>query len=135
MKTPVFIVILFVAAGLVSCLDDRAPSGIEGTVLYGEGDCMPPVDSSLWDYEDYSGTLWFVKQADAVYSGGMLGDSLKALSDSTVAVDGSFNILLPPGSYYIMPDSMFYTSPNNLVTIEKEDLFVADLKFFRCTSY
>ena len=130
-----FILILFLFAFAVSCKDDRAPSGISSMIYYAEGDCMPPVNESLRNYLPYTGKVWIIEKSVGDTISVFLNESTNLKILSTTASDGKFAMLLNPGSYYIMPDTIFYISAENLVTIKPDDLIEKDFKFFKCTSF
>jgi hypothetical protein len=62
-------------------------------------------------------------------------DTLKTLSLVTVVKNGGFSILVEPGSYYVMPDTMYSITSGNLVSVHPDDLIDLEFKFFKCTSY
>jgi len=61
-------------------------------------------------------------------------DSLKKVAIVTKAVRGGISLLVEPGTYYIIPDTMFCLNCNNMVTINKDDLIEKEFKFFKCIS-
>ncbi len=126
---------LLLLCTLFSCIDSRAPSGISSRIFYGEGSCMPPINMSARVYKLYSGNVYVVEKSIAEQFTDSNFDSLKTISLSTKIKKGAFSILVPPGSYYIIPDTMFCISCDNLVTIKKDDLIEKEFKFFKCTSY
>jgi hypothetical protein len=129
----IFISLFF--AFTVSCTDDRAPSGISSMIYYAEGDCMPPVNENSRNYKPYSGKVWIIEKSMADTLSVFLNDSSNSKIHFTTATEGNFSLLVAPGSYYIMPDTMFYISEENLVTIHPDDLIIKDFKFFKCTSF
>lgn len=133
MKIIAILVVLLVIS--VSCIDNRAPSGISGTVLYGEGDCMPPINESTRKYNPYTGKVWIIDKTLADTMNFIQFDSTNAMMISTLAQDGSFSLLVPPGTYYIMVDSLFYISSENVVILKPDDLIEREFRFFRCLTY
>jgi hypothetical protein len=129
------ILILFLFAFVVSCTDDRAPSGISSMIYYAEGDCMPPVNENSRNYKPYSGKVWIIEKSVADTMTIMMNDTTNPKILSAIATDGNFSKLVTPGAYYIMPDTMFYISSENLVTVHADDLIIKDFKFFKCTSF
>lgn len=129
----IFYILLLISFN--SCIDDRAPSGINTRVLYGEGDCMPATDINARIYKPYNGNVYVVEKSIAEQFNDSSFDSLKTISIVTKAVKGGISLLIAPGSYYIIPDTMFCLSCDNLVTIKKDDLIEKEFKFFKCTSY
>lgn len=128
--------IFFLLTVLVSsCIDNRAPSGISSTAYYGEGDCMPPVNVAARTFDLYNGNVYVVERSLALAFDENHYDSLKTLSYVTEAKNGGFSLLVPPGSYYIMPDTMFYVSDDNFVTVHPDDLIDREFKFFKCTTF
>lgn len=130
----VFFIIVILAISM-SCIDNRAPSGISGTVLYGEGDCMPPVNENNREYDLYNGKVWIINENVIDTSNYIQFDSTNAMMLTTIAKEGSFSILVPPGSYYIMVDSLFYISPENVVSLKPDDLIKKEFRFYKCLSY
>jgi len=130
MKVAIVLLCLF----LFSCTDDRAPSGISSTIYYGEGDCMPPINTATRAYKLYTGKVYVIEKsvADTMIT---IQDNITNKIYSTLATKGNFSLLVPPGAYYVMPDTMFYISAENLVTIHPDDLINRDFKFFKCTSF
>ena len=120
---------------LFSCIDGRAPSGINTRVFYSEGDCMPPINISTRVYKPYVGNEYIVEKSIAGQFNDSSFDSLKTISIVTEAVNGGISVLVVPGSYYIIPDTMFCLSCDNFVTIKKDELIEKEFKFFKCTSY
>ena len=130
------LLIFFILTVLVtSCIDDRAPSGISSTILYAEGDCMPPVYENSRSFSLYNGKVYVVERSLALSYDQNHFDTLKTLSFETEAINGGFSLLVPPGSYYVMPDTMFYVSSENLVVVHPDDLIDREFKFFKCTSF
>ena len=127
--------IIFILSTLLSCTDGRAPSGINTRVFYGEGDCMPTTDISARIYKPYVGNVYIVEKSIAEQFNDSSFDSLKIISKVTKAVNGGISVLVAPGSYYIIPDTMFCISCDNFVTIKKDELIEKEFKFFKCTSY
>ncbi len=127
------LIFFFLTIFVSSCIDDRAPSGISSTILYAQGDCMPPVNER--NYSLYNGKVYVVESSIALSYDENHFDTLKTLSFQTEAINGGFSLLVPPGSYYVMPDTMFYISSENLVVVHPDDLIDREFKFFKCTSY
>ena len=129
------LIFFFLTVIVSSCIDDRAPSGISSTLLYGEGDCMPPINESARKYSLYNGKVYVVERSLAESFDKYHYDTLKTLSLVTEVVNGGFSILVSPGSYYVMPDTMFSVSSENFVTVHPNDLVDREFKFFNCTSF
>ncbi len=119
---------------LFSCIDNRAPSGINTRVFYGEGDCMLGTDINTRIYKLYNGNVYIVEKSIAEQFNENNFDSLKTISKVTKAVNGGISLLVTPGDYYIIPDTMFCLSCNNFVSIKKDELIEKEFKFFRCTT-
>jgi len=130
-----FLIFIFLILIFFSCIDNRAPSGISSILLYGEGDCMPPVNENSREYKLYNGKVYVVEKSLAESFNQNHYDTLKTLSLKTEAVNGGFSLFVSPGSYYVMPDTMFYVSPENLITIHPDDLIDREFRFFKCTSF
>lgn len=129
-----FLIVLLLPVFLFSCTDDRAPSGINSTIYYGEGDCMPPINVEARTYQPFSGKVYVIEKsiADTMIN---FNDSLVNNLYTTYAIQGAFALIVPPGTYYIMPDTLFYISAENLVTVNPDDLIEKEFRFFRCTSF
>ena len=48
------------------------------------------------------------------------------------ATKGVFSLLIPPGTYYVMVDTLFYISSENVVTLKPDDLIEKEFRFYRC---
>lgn len=125
-------IILLLSFFISSCTDNRAPSGIHGTVLYGQGDCTSPVDPNNRVYSEYSGKVWVVEKSVIDTMNIIQFDSTKSDYLSADATEGQFSLLVPPGTYYVIIDTLFYISSENLITLEPDDLLEREFKFYRC---
>lgn len=92
-------ILLFISlAILVSCTSDNINSGIKGYIEYAEADCA--IDQSFWTYNPYNGMIYAIPKDSILFANG----NYKALSDSTQAINGNFQLGLEPGYYYIFLD-------------------------------
>ena len=129
-----FLILLLLSISLFSCTDDRAPSGISSIIYYGEGDCMPPINTEAREYKPFTGKVYVIEKsiADTMIN---FDDSTSNKILKTNAIQGNFAILVPPGTYYVMPDTLFYISSENCVTVHPDDLIDQEFRFFKCTSF
>lgn len=96
---------------------------------------MPPINENGRNYSLYNGKVYVVESSLVLIYNENNFDTLKTLSFETEAINGGFSVLVPPGSYYVMPDTMYSVSSENLVVVHPDDLIDREFKFFRCTSY
>jgi hypothetical protein len=124
-------ILLLLCTFLFSCTDDRAPSGISSMIYYGEGSCIPPINEAARVYKPFTGKVYVIEKSMADTMIDFL-DSTSNKLYSAYATKGNFSVLVPPGTYYIMPDTLFYISAENLVTVRADDLIDREFKFFKC---
>ena len=125
-------IIFFLLVVVMSCKDDRAPSGINGTVLYGEGDCAITGSQNNRIYEPFSGKVWVVEKSILDTMNIIQFDTTNSSMFYTYASTGQFALMLPPGTFYIVLDTLFYISPENCVTLKPDDLIEREFRFYKC---
>jgi|GEM_PF-1659038 len=141
MRHGIVVFILILMLGATSCCwdcdcdDEWQHSGIEGTVMYGEGDCMPVIDEDSREYFPYDGTIYFVLRSalDSLYEADF--ELLKAISIHKEINDGRLRMLLPPDTYVIMTEEFYQFTPENTVNISYGEWMQEDFNFWKCTSY
>ena len=87
---------------LSSCEKPEHNTGIEGTVMYGERDCMHIVDPDNFVLEKFDGSLYFIVKSELDSLGN--GD-FQELIDSSFNVEitnGKLDDEVPVGTYTIM---------------------------------
>lgn len=129
-----FLLSLFLLMLLSSCKDDFT-TGIEGTVLFGTGDCMPVIIEENREYEKYDGRIFFIEQSQADSLGSQAFDYLKSMSPDEKIRNGKLSKELPAGTYYVMPEEYFLTAPANTIIITADEILHQDVKIWICTSY
>lgn len=129
--------ILFVLATVLfaGCSKDDFETGIEGKVIYGEGDCMPIINLEDRVYSSYNGNLFFIVKGDLDSLGNGDFDQLKNNSISLSIKRGKLSAELPVGTYLVMPEEVYVYSEENTITITSGGILSKDLKFWKCTSY
>jgi len=133
----VFLFIIIGCIFLFSCKDDNINAGAKGTIEFGEGSCMPPIDFSSRIYLSYTGMAYFIETVylDSLSSGISL-DQLKASSDSAEVANGKFVLALEPGTYSIFLKEPHYSAVyDNNITVYLDKVTEQDYKFWHCTSY
>ena len=97
------IIKLFVGLSLIlfisACEKPDYNTGIKGTVMYGEGDCMPIVDPNNFDLEKFDGTIYFIIKTDLDSLGN--GDFQELLNNSfsLEIANGKLDDEVSPGTY------------------------------------
>ena len=127
--------ICFLAA--TGCKKDRliVTTGIIGTVKYGQGDCMPSPDPIRRQYQDYTGSVFFVLKEDwdSIDNGDF--ELLKNRSIHIHIKQGKLSVDLPVGTYLVIPEDVYAYSDANTITIKSGEILSKDFSFFKCTSY
>ena len=124
------------APGCTTCQgdDEVAPAaGISGQVVYGAGDCMPPIDESSRRYSNYTGELYFIEKAALDQLGNNSFDRLKSISRHYAVRNGKLAATPPAGTYVVMP-AAYYTDAN-VVTIAAGQGVRQNLTFWQCLVY
>lgn len=137
------IIKLFVGLSVVLCLSScEKPeyiTGIKGTVMYGEGDCMPIVDPDNFVLEKFNGTLYFIVKTEL--------DSLEN-GDFQELLDNSFNVEItngklddevPAGTYSLTTGENYpgiFLSTNHIeIEIPLDDVVRQDFDFRKCITF
>lgn len=132
-KLHLFTIILITL--FISCSKDKYDTGIKGVVTYGQGDCMPIIDTTSRIYSNYSGTIYFIVKQDLDSLNNVDFDILKNSSVSSNSKNGEYSIELPTGTYVVMPEDVYLYSSSNTITINSGEILIKDFKFWKCTSY
>jgi hypothetical protein len=137
------IIKLFVGLSVVlylsSCEKPEYNTGIKGTVMYGEGDCMPIVDPDNFVLEKFDGTLYFIVKTEL--------DSL-GNGDFQELIDNSFNVEItngklddevPAGTYTLTTGENYpgiFLSTNHIeIEIPLDDVVRQDFDFRKCITF
>ena len=137
------IIKLFVGLSVVLCISScEKPeyiTGIKGTVMYGEGDCMPIVDPDNFVLEKFDGTLYFIVKTEL--------DSL-GNGDFQELIDNSFNVEItngklddevPAGTYTLTTGENYpgiFLSTNHIeIEIPLDDVVRQDFDFRKCITF
>ena len=137
------IIKLFVGLSVVLCLTScekpEYNTGIKGTVMYGEGDCMPIVDPDNFVLEKFDGTLYFIVKTEL--------DSL-GNGDFQELIDNSFNVEItngklddevPAGTYTLTTGENYpgiFLSTNHIeIEIPLDDVVRQDFDFRKCITF
>ena len=137
------IIKLFVGLSVVLCLSScEKPeyiTGIKGTVMYGEGDCMPIVDPDNFVLEKFDGTLYFIVKTEL--------DSL-GNGDFQELIDNSFNVEItngklddevPAGTYTLTTGENYpgiFLGTNHIeIEIPLDDVVRQDFDFRKCITF
>mgnify|MGYP001809644901 FL=1 len=141
MKTGFVLLIFVLMLGTSGCCWDCdcdhefQYSGIEGTIMYGEGECMPVIVEEDREYEEYNGTVYFVLRSALDSLGENDFGLIREISLRKEIRDGKLNAQLPPETYVIMTEEFYSFTPENTVTISCGEWVEQDFKFWQCTSY
>jgi hypothetical protein len=129
------ILFLLILTLTVGCSKDNVETGINGTVKYGQGDCMPVIDYDSREYDKYKGDLFFIikKELDSLGNGDF--EQLKSSSTKISIRKGKLSTELPIGTYLVMPEGVYLYSEENTITISPDEVLNKDFKFWKCTSY
>ena len=139
MKKIISITVLIVLFTL-SCQnnDTEKPNidtGIFGKIEYGMGDCMPIIDESIREYNNYNGEIYFILKSELENLGNGDFEELKSKSIHTTINKGKLEMELPIGIYLVMPNDVYLYSDYNTVVIESGIALQRNFDFWKCTSY
>jgi hypothetical protein len=126
----------FIVYSVLSLLACRSASGLLGSVRYGEGDCMPMIDTDRQrKFEIFSGDLYIFRKSwlDSVQV--QDPEQLKKLQQPVSVKNGSLSLELPPGTYIVMPAGLYLYNEDNTVTIPAKGKVTKDFMFFKCLTY
>ena len=129
------ILILLTLTLLVGCSKGDFETGIEGTIEYGQGDCMPIIDYEAREYDKYKGELFFIIKEDLDSLGNGDFDQLKNNSFVASIKHGKLSMEVPAGTYLVMPEDVYLYSEENTITITPGEILNKDFRFWKCTSY
>ncbi len=114
--------LLLIASG---CEDDRAPSGIDAYVYWGECD-------SMQTFSEYNGIVYFVPASRFNEVTDSTWDSLKVSFNSSMCTDGFMSNFFDPGDYIAEPDTFINTLPPEIITVEPDLLKEVEIRFIYC---
>ena len=127
--------ILFVSA----CEKPDYNTGIKGTVMYGEGDCMPIVNPDNFVFEKFNGTLYFIIKTELDSLGNGDFQELLDNSFSVEITNGKLNDAIPAGTYTLTAGEnypgIFLGSIHREIEIPLDVVVRQDLDFRKCTSF
>lgn len=142
------ILVLLVGVLLHACEDEKNTNvdfntGLNCTVKYGQGDCMPMIGGSNRKYNDYSGKVFIISKRAydklmSVNCNCIIDSELDSLKNNSIVLnimDGKLIKELQPDSFLVFIDAEFTNSNENLVYIKNQAVLTKDISFFNCTSY
>ncbi len=132
--------IVLIAFFTISCQNDdpenpNIDTGIFGKIEYGMGDCMPIIDVSIREYNNYNGEIYIIIKSELENLGNGDFEELKSNSIHTTVNNGELAIELPVGVYLVMPNDVYLYSDYNTVIIESGIALKKNIGFWKCTSY
>ena len=137
------IIKLFVGLSVVLCLSScekpEYNTGIKGTVMYGEGDCMPIVDPDNFVLEKFDGTLYFIVKTELDSLGN--GDFQELLDNSfnVEITNGKLDDEVPAGTYTLTTGENYpgiFLSTNHIeIEIPLDDVVRQDFDFRKCITF
>ena len=137
------IIKLFVGLSVVlylsSCEKPEYNTGIKGTVMYGEGDCMPIVDPDNFVLEKFNGTLYFIIKTELDSLGN--GDFQELLDNSfnVEITNGKLDDEVPAGTYTLTTGENYpgiFLGTNHIeIEIPLDDVVRQDFDFRKCITF
>ena len=137
------IIKLFVGLSVVLCLSScekpEYNTGIKGTVMYGEGDCMPIVDPDNFVLEKFDGTLYFIVKTELDSLGN--GDFQELLDNSfnVEITNGKLDDEVPAGTYTLTTGENYpgiFLGTNHIeIEIPLDDVVRQDFDFRKCITF
>ena len=137
------IIKLFVGLSVVLCLSScekpEYNTGIKGTVMYGEGDCMPIVDPDNFVLEKFDGTLYFIVKTELDSLGN--GDFQELLDNSfnVEITNGKLDDEVPAGTYTLTTGENYpgiFLGTNHIeIEIPLDDVIRQDFDFRKCITF
>jgi hypothetical protein len=137
------IIKLFVGLSVVLCLSScekpEYNTGIKGTVMYGEGDCMPIVDPDNFVLEKFNGTLYFIVKTELDSLGN--GDFQELLDNSfnVEITNGKLDDEVPAGTYTLTTGENYpgiFLGTNHIeIEIPLDDVVRQDFDFRKCITF
>jgi|TARA_B110000240_G_C13229191_1_gene338095 hypothetical protein len=137
------IIKLFVGLSVVLCLSScekpEYNTGIKGTVMYGEGDCMPIVDPDNFVLEKFNGTLYFIIKTELDSLGN--GDFQELLDNSfnVEITNGKLDDEVPAGTYTLTTGENYpgiFLGTNHIeIEIPLDDVVRQDFDFRKCITF
>ena len=118
MKMIILNILCISLIGILSCekMEDentKILTGVIGVVEYGQGDCMPIIDTLTRVYNKYNGDLYFIVKTDLENLGNGDFEQLKENSIKTNIKDGELAIELPVDTFLVMPTDVYLYSDYN----------------------
>jgi len=127
--------LLLFALFLFSCTKADFTTGIDCTVYFGKGDCMPVFNNATENYKKYNGRIYLVNK-EAADSLGKPGFTLLKLKSTSLNIrNGRLSVELPAGTFLVMPEDYYINTTSNTVTIAEKQIYDKDVKIWICTSY
>ena len=137
------IIKLFIGLSVVLCLSScekpEYNTGIKGTVMYGEGDCMPIVDPDNFVLEKFDGTLYFIVKTELDSLGN--GDFQELLDNSfnVEITNGKLDDEVPAGTYTLTTRENYpgiFLGTNHIeIEIPLDDVVRQDFDFRKCITF
>tara|TARA_B100000767_G_scaffold149497_1_gene140821 strand:- start:1316 stop:1741 length:426 start_codon:yes stop_codon:yes gene_type:complete len=137
------IIKLFVGLSVVLCLSScekpEYNTGIKGTVMYGEGDCMPIVYPDNFVLEKFDGTLYFIEKTELDSLGN--GDFQKLIDNSfnVEITNGKLDDEVPAGTYTLTIGENYpgiFLGTNHIeIEIPLDDVVRQDFDFRKCITF
>jgi len=129
-------ILIFITLTLtIGCSKDNFETGIKGTIMHGEGDCMPTIDDDNREYDNYKGDLFFIVKEDL---DNLVNGHFEQLKNNSIVIfikRGQLSAELPIGTYVVMPEDTYLYSEGNTIKINKGEILNKNFKFWKCTSY
>lgn len=140
MKTSIkFIVGLSLVLFVSSCEKLEYNTGIKGTILYGEGDCMPIVDPNEFTLEEFNGTLYFIDKVELDSLGNGDFQELLENSFSVEIINGDLDSEIPAGTYTLSAGGtypgIFYGIAHIEIEISPNQVVKEDFDFWKCITF
>lgn len=140
MKMIILNILCISLIGILSCekMEDentKISTGVIGVVEYGQGDCMPIIDTLTRVFNKYNGDLYFIVKTDLENLGNGDFEQLKENSIKTNIKDGELAIELQVDTFLVMPTDVYLYSDYNTISIEEGIILEKNFKFWKCTSY
>ena len=134
---------LFIGLSLIlfvsSCEKPEYNTGIKGTIMYGEGDCMPIVDPNDFTLEEFNGSLYFIDKVELDSLG--TGDFQELLDNSfsVEILNGDLDSEIPAGTYTLSAGGtypgIFHGNTHIEVEISLNQVIKEDFNFWKCITF
>ena len=137
------IIKLFVGLSLIlfisACEKPDYNTGIKGTVMYGDGDCMPIVDPNNFDLEKFDGTIYFIIKTDLDSLGNGDFQELLDNSFSLEITNGKLDDEVPAGTYTLSAGENhpggFFGNNHKEIEIALDVVVRQDIDFWNCITF